>query len=352
MTAHPSSQPAPGPIGPSSWSGRPDAAVVVSDPASLIASVPSLVGFYPVGSLVVVVVAALSWRAREGIRLTMRVDLPPADVLVADVRAMCRALLVPVLRLRPARVYLLAYPEPAPEHRPEPHPLTAALVGAYRAAGIPVGDSIVVGRHAWWSEVCCDPGCCPPEGRPLDTSAALGARAELVFGGNAPFATRDDVVARVAPAAEAEVAAVLEALRGRAGEGGALGDVLRVLRAPTGAVLRPARAAAALAALGSVPVRDEAVAALLSRDAALAVGRGCRLVALAPAGWVAPVATCVAALAYVAGQGALTWACLDRAFDDDPGYSLALLLSEAVRCGLPPDDLVEAFRAGGGLSEQ
>jgi len=60
------------------------------------------------------------------------------------------------------------------------------------------------------------------------------------------------------------------------------------------------------------------------------------LLPTAPAGWVAPVATLLAAAAYQRGNGALALLALERALDDDPGYNLARLLEQVTATGIPP----------------
>jgi len=56
----------------------------------------------------------------------------------------------------------------------------------------------------------------------------------------------------------------------------------------------------------------------------------------APTGYVAPVATLAAAIAYETGDGVLAKAALARAFDDAPTYSLATLLQRVFSAGWPP----------------
>ncbi len=65
------------------------------------------------------------------------------------------------------------------------------------------------------------------------------------------------------------------------------------------------------------------------------------LIRLAPAGFVAPVACLVAALAYERGDTETAFAALDRALDDDPKYALATLLRRVFRAAWP----IESFAA-------
>ena len=59
------------------------------------------------------------------------------------------------------------------------------------------------------------------------------------------------------------------------------------------------------------------------------------LVRIAPRGFVAPIASVFAALAYERGEGALAQKALDRALADDEKYSLALLLRRVFTAGWP-----------------
>ena len=60
------------------------------------------------------------------------------------------------------------------------------------------------------------------------------------------------------------------------------------------------------------------------------------LMRIAPKGYIAPIASLCAALAYESGDGALAHRALDRALEDANGYSLALLLRRVFTAGWPP----------------
>jgi hypothetical protein len=68
------------------------------------------------------------------------------------------------------------------------------------------------------------------------------------------------------------------------------------------------------------------------------------LLLIAPRGFVAPIASIFAALAYERGEGALAHKALDRALADDERYSLALLLRRVFTAGWPPQSF-SAMRA-------
>jgi hypothetical protein len=65
------------------------------------------------------------------------------------------------------------------------------------------------------------------------------------------------------------------------------------------------------------------------------------LMKIAPVGYVAPVASIFAVTSYERGDGALAQKALDRAFTDDPGYSLAKLLRRTFAAGWPPSSFAQ-----------
>jgi len=56
----------------------------------------------------------------------------------------------------------------------------------------------------------------------------------------------------------------------------------------------------------------------------------------APAGHVAPVATCTAIAAWLQGDGVRANAALERALEDDREYALGWLVAQSIMNGLPP----------------
>ncbi len=61
------------------------------------------------------------------------------------------------------------------------------------------------------------------------------------------------------------------------------------------------------------------------------------LLRIAPAGYVAPIACVLAALSYENGDVPLAQSCLDRAYADEPSYSLAALLRRVFSSSWPPE---------------
>jgi hypothetical protein len=60
------------------------------------------------------------------------------------------------------------------------------------------------------------------------------------------------------------------------------------------------------------------------------------LVRASPADLLAPVASVLAFVAWLAGDGALAWCALDRAAEGDPACSLAEPVAEALARAVPP----------------
>ena len=67
------------------------------------------------------------------------------------------------------------------------------------------------------------------------------------------------------------------------------------------------------------------------------------LVRSAPDGHVAPAATVLAVAHWLGGDGARANVALDRALADNPDYSLGLMVSAALRSGLPPQSWRDAM---------
>jgi Domain of unknown function (DUF4192) len=142
--------------------------VRVADLGDLLAGLPVLFGFRPTDSLIVICLE--DPRGRVGFRL--RADLPPPDHCeqVADY-------LVEVLRRNAAEVVLVVACSDDPEAADT---VVTTLVGRLRSAGIEVREAVRCDGHRYWSYVCDDPACCPPEGRAYDEgSSRLVAEAVL-----------------------------------------------------------------------------------------------------------------------------------------------------------------------------
>ena len=313
----------------------------LSGPGEILAVLPSLCGFPPRESLVL-----LSLRGpRRRLGLTARVDLPdPADedglaALCADRMAGDAASCVVVAVL-------------------SDHGRRDGLVASVQAAlddrGVGVLEALHV-RDGRWTSYTCSASCCPADGTPVPAApAVLGlVQAEQVATGRVVLPSRDDLVRSLAPpsllaaaAAEQRLERAAQAwLRSRAEHGVAAArrstlDHVQVLldRVAAGQDVGPDDAALLTVGLADVHARDGVATLVLSREEELLS------LLLQVARQVvppddAPVCTLLAWTAYARGEGALANVALDRALAGRPDYSLAHLLRSCLDGGVPPEEV-------------
>jgi Domain of unknown function (DUF4192) len=322
--------------------------VRVGSAGGILAVVPHLLGFHPDSSLVVLGIGGPHAR----IRLAFRYDLPePPDAqLAADIAAHAAVVLG---RQHLSMAIIVGYgPGQAVT------PVTDVVAPALRAAGIDIRDMLRVHEGRYWSYLCDDPGCCPPDGVSFDPAGHPAATA-LAAAGLTVRRDRSELAATLAPAtgsAEPISLAADRALRRAAGliddalAESADGDVLRLVteagrRAVRAAVLRYRRGGEIadpdeIAWLGltltDLRVRDDAWARMdpQFRDAHQRLWTD--LIRQLPVEHVPGPAALLAFTAWQAGDGALASIAIERALDADPAYSMALLIADALHAGLPP----------------
>jgi hypothetical protein len=330
-------------------SKSPDAAIRVTSPASLLALVPTLLGFRPGNSMVII--GTEPPRAR--VRLTLRYDLPdpPRGRFGMEIAEHALAVLG---AQRITTAVAVGY---------GPGSLVTPVADAFRAAaartGLRVTELLRVEGDRYWSYLCSDPACCPPDGTVLD---APGHTASLAGQGDRPpvLASRAELAATVA-AVEGEPAELMVAATRRAEEHAAqlVARVARSGRTRSGrrliasagldAVAEAIRcyrrgdqlaAGSAVAwltvALRDVRVRDDAWARMDPRYCADHVRLWTDVTRLARPGYVAAPASLLAFTAWQSGNGALANVALDRALSDNPRYSMAQLLRQVIDSGAPP----------------
>jgi Domain of unknown function (DUF4192) len=328
--------------------------VRLSDPGELAAGLPSLIGFRPQESLVLVTLAGTTG-GRVG--LTVRVDLPPP----AHGAAVARALADAVAREAPAAALVAVVSEapdgPAPGGTGVDLPhrgLLREVVLALDARGTAVRESLLVRRGRWWSYECPHPCCAPGAGTPLPVGPGQLEVASVVAG-QVVAEDRSVLAARIAPpayggaamaeaclrAGEEHAAAVLARGRERVADE-AWARLLAALdrMRPGGAPRLPDGEVARLAwGLCDVAVRDRALVLATGPDADLAEVLWTECTRRAPAPLDAGPATLLAVHAWLRGDGAMAGIALDRALASDPGYALAELLADGLRAFLPPEEL-------------
>lgn len=317
--------------------------LTLRSPSALVSAVPYLLGFHPTRS------AVLVWLERGALVLTQRLDLPPVDGS-SDV-SWLRAVWGHAAAPRADELVVVTFDEALPD------PLLGSLLATCQEAGVAMRDVLTVRQGRWRSLLCTDPACCPEQGREADPSVRDAVAAEFALTGCAPLASREalveglasTVVPAVRQAVEEAVSVARDAQRS-AGSGEReswrdqrIADALVLLdgqaegsshRTPPAELV-----ASVIVGLADVRVRDTVLweAADWSQERlVLATSVLAPAVRAAPAGRVAPVATCFAALAWLAGDGARAATALDRAATDDPDYSLAALLRQSIGAGLPP----------------
>ena len=317
----------------------------VGSVAGFLAIVPHLLGFHPARSMVVVGVDA----RRGRVMLAFRYDLPdPPDA--AGSQEITRHA-VGVLAKRRIKMAIVAGYGPGQLVTPVAEALQAGLSGR----GIALRDLLRVEDGRYWSYVCRDPGCCPPDGVPFDGPAHPAATA-LAGAGMTARPDRACLATSLAPltgaAAESMAEATERALR-RAGSinaapGGrrlpspvveagrtAVRDAIGAYR-DGGQITDHDRLAWLAVSVADLRVRDDAWARMDPRHRAPHRRLWTDVVRHAREPYVPAPASLLAFTAWQSGDGALANSAIERALAADPGYSMARLIGQAVDAGLPP----------------
>ncbi|RQW84264.1 DUF4192 domain-containing protein [Micromonospora globispora] len=317
--------------------------LAVRSPADLIAAVPYLLGFHPADSVVVVAL-----RGRQVI-FAARGDLPQPG---ADPQPAARHLAEVIGRQGAESATVVGY---GPPDR-----VTGAVdaVGeALSEAGLIVLDALRVTDGRWWSYFCTEPDCCPPDGTPYDP-AASEVSAAAVFAGQVALPDRDALTAQVAPLdgpvrvamrratvrarrrmmALTEESAEAVLVGGRSVRSAGVAAVRTAFRRHRrGERLSDDEVAWLTVLLTQVPVRDHAWERTDGRDADISLWTD--VFRRAEPELIAAPGSLLAFAAWRAGQGALAAVALERVLADRPDYSLALLLDDLLRRGVPPSEL-------------
>jgi Domain of unknown function (DUF4192) len=334
------------------------AKIKVGSVAGFLAIIPHLIGFHPSRSMVVV-----GLDARHGrIAVAFRYDLPdPPD------RARAREIavhVIGVLKKRQIRTVIAAGYGPGTLVTP----VAESIRTAARGARVALRDLLRVEDGRYFSYVCRDPRCCPPEGVPFDGPAHPAATA-MAAAGLPACPDRASLAASLAPLTGAEADSMARATQRALRRA-------RDLRATSSAGPgRPGRPAGSREADGLRQVTDAGRTAV--RDAIAAYRRGGQITEHDQMAWltvcladirvrddawarmdpgyrfahrklwtdvvrhaceayVPAPASLLAFIAWQSGEGALANIAIDRALAADPGYSMAHLIGQALDAGLPP----------------
>ncbi len=306
----------------------------------LLAVVPTLFGFHPTDSLVLVTDGS----ARTP--CNVRVDLPGAD----DLPDLVDHLAEVSVRNGVRTVLVVAYTGDHVRARA----VVDAVCGRLRQRGIRVGPVLRAHAARWWPLDRDEPG----PGTPYDLrSHAFTAWA--VLEGRVTLDSRADLAATLDPCGDGVLAAV-GAAAGRAER--ALSRALRTDGGgPRGAGAVPALVAEAdwvdrrvrrylddavplseedlgrlLAALADVQVRDVAWSSMAAATATAHRDLWRDAVRRCPADLVAPPAALLAFAAWLCGDGALAWCAVERCQAAEPAYGLAALVTHTLTAAVPP----------------
>src|ERR1700712_4518919 len=328
----------------------------------VLTAVPYLLGFHPRRSLVVIGLSGP--RSRVGV--TMRIDLadmPPGEMARRAVNALRQD--------GDDQAVVLVYDpeqETAGSGGGVPRPgaglvpgeqVVAALRSALRRARISLRDALRVSDGRWWSYLCHDPACCPPDGSPMKSvdepggpslvaatavsagMTALPDRAALRAGleppapwvraatGQAMDRVADEMVRMVAGAPDGTPADVVDGL---------LADLRGYVGRFSGRrpVLSDEEVARTALAMGLIEVRDMVITWTLDDDADALQQLLVEVVRRVEPADAVPATTVLAWCAYLRGQGALAAVALELVAEAEPDYSLTQLLTTMLENGIHP----------------
>jgi hypothetical protein len=321
--------------------------VRVGSADGILAVVPHLLGFHPRDSLVMLGIGGPHAR----IRLAFRYDLPdpPDEELATDIAAHATTVLA---RQKLTMAIAVGYGSGEVVT-----PVVEVVAHALLKAGVNVQDVLRVHGGRYWSYLCGDPDCCPPDGVPYDL-AGHPASAALAAAGLTVRADRAELASTIAPVTDAAgpMREAVERARERAGAlidvgaAAAGGDPFLPIadagrRSVKQAITRYRRGGALTdddeiawlgVTLADLRVRDDAWARMDPQFHDAHLRLWIDLVRRLPADCVAPPAALLAFTAWQAGDGALASVAIERALEADPDYSMALLVADALHAGLPP----------------
>ena len=314
----------------------------LTSPHDLLAAIPFLIGYHPENSLVLVALKD------DNVGMAMRVDMP------TDIAPESYDLLASHFQREAADAALIvAYVD----SQRDPEAVLINTSAALLRAGISIKESLIVSDGRYRSMLCHDSECCPPLGSPIpDIDSSRIAAEHVIAGHPMPFANVSGLVQSIAalPSAmqeswQSEVRAFWiesdsESLLDLQRDGAtAVIDLASEYAQGRGAEDREL-AARVIGRISDIQVRDYALGSHNDETADAYWQMWRELLLIAPRGFVAPIASIFAALAYERGEGALAHKALDRALADDERYSLALLLRRVFTAGWPPQSF-SAMRA-------
>jgi len=161
--------------------GSTSSTLTLRSPADLLSELPGLLGYHPSDSLVIVYTKARS------LRCVLRMDLtdlgPEAAIRIISVAHRADA----------DTVHAVVYSPSVGDEKPH-----ATQVESLRElldeAGVHIADVLLVSGDRYWSYLCTDASCCPPEGRPVPEGTPV-LEAERVRAGQLAIADSREAAA-------------------------------------------------------------------------------------------------------------------------------------------------------------
>lgn len=314
-------------------------------PADLLAIVPSVLGFHPEDSLVLLTVGAATNQFHA------RLDLPRDPEGFSDV---IEVLTDVTSRHGVHRCVLVAYTD----DQCACEQLVDQVRSALADEGVDVVEAIRADGERWYSLTGCTGPCCPADGTRydlashpitaqavLDGQVTLGSRQELADSliGTDPEAVEavsvgaDRAMARFQAAARHPLGPPApEAARGHlVQEGQWVAERVRGFLSD-GLALGGDEVGRLLVALVAIEIRDVAWAEMTRANAARHVDLWRDVVRRSPYDLVAAPAALLGFAAWLSGDGALAWCAVERCQEVEPDYRLAALLTDALAGAMPP----------------
>ena len=320
--------------------------VTLRTPTDVLAAVPYLLGFHPTDSVVVV-----GLYGRQVV-FNVRADLPAPGVPPDEVALLADDMARVLAGHRADRALVVGYGSPAQVTRS-----VFAVRDALTRDRVAVIEMLRVSDDRYWSYMCASPDCCAPDGTPFDTSGTEIAAA-ATFAGRVVLPDRTSLTGVVAPPDELALVAIERAttqaaadLARELADGPAAGAArqraaMRVYRTGLerhrhGSRLDDEELARLTLLIRTVDARDAVweriLAAGTNLDAHVDLWRD--VVRRARPDLAVAPAALLAFTAWRSGDGSLAWCAVQRALTEDPGYSLAHLVGEALVRALPPTAL-------------
>ncbi|MEO3806651.1 DUF4192 domain-containing protein [Nonomuraea sp. B1E8] len=312
--------------------------VTIKKLADVVASVPYLLGFHPSQSLVAVGIDDA--KVKGVVRLDLTQD--PAE-MAARTSHLANVLEVNGIH----RALLVGYGA-----GPQVTPMMDAAMETLPGNGVAVCEAIRVDEGRYWSYVCSDVRCCPPEGVPVDPSSSAPAAAAVVAGMRA-LPDKTALAATLEPPENFDqdrAEKITREVCAQAKKESSPGDdwfgdgVKRVVAAldqvQAGGHLDAETVAWLGVCLTAKPVRDIAMTYVLEYDIETHVRLWTEVVRKVQPAFAAAPATLLAFAAMCRGDGPLASVALDRALSVTSHYTLALLLVEALMVGLSPSEVL------------